>query len=219
MAKKEILIFGAGGHASKLVEIIEANHQFKIAGYISTEEKGTIINNYPVIGDIIDYNKNVDLKAKYYHIAIGENSVRYQIYQTIRSDKSRLVKLISSNAVVSPEAYVGNGTAVIHNAVIWNNVKIGVCGIIDTGAIIEHDTIIGDFVNISPGAVICGSSKIGDEAIIGAGATVIEKVSIGKNTLVGAGSVVINDIEPNVVVVGNSARVIKKRDFYNTFLR
>ena len=49
-------------------------------------------------------------------------------------------------------------------------------------------------------------------AWIGAGATILPGVTIGENAIVGAGCVVTHDVEPNTVVVGNPARVIRKLD-------
>lgn len=45
---------------------------------------------------------------------------------------------------------------------------------------------------------------------IGAGATILPGVTVGENAIVGAGAVVTKDVEPNTVVGGNPARVIKK---------
>ena len=47
---------------------------------------------------------------------------------------------------------------------------------------------------------------------IGAGATILAGVTVGENAIVGAGSVVTHDVEPNTVVAGNPARVIKRLD-------
>lgn len=47
---------------------------------------------------------------------------------------------------------------------------------------------------------------------IGAGSIILPGVTIGENAIVGAGSVVTHDVEPNTVVAGNPARVIKKLD-------
>ena len=49
-------------------------------------------------------------------------------------------------------------------------------------------------------------------AWIGAGATILPGVTIGENAIVGAGCVVTHDVEPNTVVAGNPARVIRKLD-------
>ena len=222
MEKKELLLFGAGGHASKLIQIIQEQKRFEIIGYISTESKGTIITNYPVLGGIEDYKNNPALQNKYYFIAIGENSIRHEIHEsvsTIHQHQERLVTLFSIHSVIQPDVRVGPGTVVMHNAVVLNQVNIGMCCIIDTGAVVEHEVTIGDFVNISPGVIICGGVNIGDGVSIGAGAIIIEKVKIGKNTLVGAGCVVVNDLQNNLLVVGNPARVVRKRKFTDKYLR
>jgi len=48
-----------------------------------------------------------------------------------------------------------------------------------------------------------------DNAFIGVNSVILRNVTIGENSIIGAGSVVTRDIPPNVVAVGNPARVIK----------
>ena len=217
--KKDFLIFGAGNHSAKIVEIAKSLN-FNILGYISTEPPNSIINNIPVLGDVEYYIKEKEFKDINIHIAIGENSIRYKIYNMLlRKHQTNLISLISKDAFISNKVSIKKGTNIIKSASVHNNVKIGKCCIIDTGAIIEHGSVIGDFVNISPGAILSGDVRINDGAVIGAGATIIEKVSIGKNTLIGAGSVVLHDIESNVIAVGNPAKIIRKRTFFETYLR
>ena len=51
-----------------------------------------------------------------------------------------------------------------------------------------------------------------DDVLIGANAVVIEGVRIGRGAVVAAGAVVISDVEPDTVVAGIPARVIKRKD-------
>ncbi|WP_217616985.1 maltose acetyltransferase domain-containing protein [Cellulomonas sp. GbtcB1] len=51
---------------------------------------------------------------------------------------------------------------------------------------------------------------IGDNVWLGGGVIVCPGVTIGENSVVGAGSVVTKDVPPNVVAVGNPARVIRE---------
>lgn len=51
---------------------------------------------------------------------------------------------------------------------------------------------------------------IGDNVWLGGGVIVLPGVTIGTNTVVGAGAVVTKDLPPNVVAVGNPARVIRQ---------
>ena len=79
---------------------------------------------------------------------------------------------------------------------------------------------IGNNVNIGRGACILShigfqptkeaeATIVEDNAIIFVNAIVFPGVRIGKNSIVGAGSVVMKDVPPNVVVLGNPARVIQ----------
>lgn len=49
-----------------------------------------------------------------------------------------------------------------------------------------------------------------DNVWIGGSATILGGVTIGKNAIIGAGAVVTKDVEPNTIVVGNPARVLRK---------
>ena len=105
----------------------------------------------------------------------------------------------------------GNRVCVAPSAEIYNKAKV----------------IIGSNVVISQGAYICAASHdissptmdlvlkpvtIGSNVWIGAKATVLPGVTIGEGSVVGACAVVAKDVPPWSVVVGNPARVVKKRE-------
>jgi len=56
-----------------------------------------------------------------------------------------------------------------------------------------------------------GDVKIGNDVWIGYGATILSGVTIGDGSVIGAYAVVAKDVEPYSIVVGNPAKVIKKR--------
>jgi Acetyltransferase (isoleucine patch superfamily) len=58
--------------------------------------------------------------------------------------------------------------------------------------------------------LICKTIRIKKNAWIGARATILPGVTIGENSVVAGGAVVTKDVEPNVVVGGNPARVLKR---------
>jgi virginiamycin A acetyltransferase len=66
---------------------------------------------------------------------------------------------------------------------------------------------IGDFeTEFSRGDVI-----IGNDVWIGYGATILSGVIIGDGAIIGAGAVISKSIEPYSIMVGNPAKLIKKR--------
>lgn len=58
--------------------------------------------------------------------------------------------------------------------------------------------------------ITCRPVHICRRAWIGAGSTILPGVTVGENSVVGAGSVVTHDVEPDTIVAGNPARVIRK---------
>lgn len=82
---------------------------------------------------------------------------------------------------------------------------------------------IGNNVSISRGTVILShtgyqapqqeaETVIEDNVIIFVNSIIYPGVKIGRNSIVGAGSVVMKDVPPNVVVLGNPARVVQQLD-------
>lgn len=86
------------------------------------------------------------------------------------------------------------------------------------GITIEDDALIAANVQLisnnhdlyDRAVITCLPVHIGKRAWIGAGATILPGVSVGDNAVVGAGSVVTHDVEPNTIVAGNPARLIKR---------
>ena len=56
-----------------------------------------------------------------------------------------------------------------------------------------------------------GNTIIGNDVWIGQNATILPGVHIGDGAIIGASSVVGHDVDPYTIVVGNPARVIRKR--------
>ena len=56
-----------------------------------------------------------------------------------------------------------------------------------------------------------GDTVIGNDVWIGQNAVILPGVHIGDGAIIGAGSVVGSDVEPYTIVVGNPARVLRKR--------
>ena len=60
--------------------------------------------------------------------------------------------------------------------------------------------------------LLCGKVTIKKNAWIGAKAMILPGVTVGENAVVAGGSVITKDVEPNTVVGGNPAHVLKYLD-------
>ena len=123
---------------------------------------------------------------------------------------------------------IGTFVEIQKGVTIGRNVKVSSHTFICEGVTIEDGVFIGHhvcFINdLYPRAVNTdGSMQTADDwavvptlvkrgASIGSNATVLGGVTIGENAIVGAGSVVTRDVQPNTIVAGNPARVLRQVD-------
>lgn len=206
----EIILFGAGGHAAVIVDILQAQIQLgaaiKIKGFLDDSDKLEWMG-YPVLGPISSamafHEENVS-----FIIAIGNNLVREMIEREFSA--LSFFTAIHPTAIVGSNVNIGAGTVVMPRVVINGNTQIGRHVILNSASVIEHDNMIDDYVHISPGAILCGTVKVGKKTHIGANATIIQGMSVGESCVIGAGSTVIRPISSQILAVGSPAKVIKK---------
>ena len=192
--KKPIILIGGGGHCKSVIDVIEQEGIFKVAGIVDLKEKiGDTILNYPVIADdneLIELTK----KYKYFHITLGfikTPARRNQILEILKRNKAELPVILSPIAYVSEHAIICAGTIIMHNAQINANAEIGENCIINSKALIEHDAIVGDNCHISTGAIINGGVTVGNECFVGTGAVVVQGAKIPDGSFIKANSLVI----------------------------
>lgn len=198
-----IYLYGAGGHAKVIAEILELNN-LAIAGFFDDINPDRKDLKYPVTA----YSASHVSENDHLILAIGDNKTRKRLASFL---EVAFIKAIHPASIISKSVRIGEGTVVMPGAIINADTVIGKHCIINTSASVDHDCVISDFVHISPHAAICGGVTIGEESHIGTGAIIIPGKKIGSNTVVGAGAVVITDLPDNVVAVGNPAKPIKSR--------
>jgi len=95
-------------------------------------------------------------------------------------------------------------------------IKIGDNCMLASGVYITDADWHGIYDRTIPGSV---APVILEENVwVGDRATICKGVKIGKNSIVGAGAVVVNNVEPNTVVAGNPAKVVKHLDTEKKFI-
>lgn len=202
--KTELFIFGHGGHARVIKEIVEADGVCHFAGFVEKDDEKAFLDN------------NAHAAATL-ALGIGENSVRKNILETIGRDSTFPV-LIHPKAIVAKSAEIGRGSVIMPGAIINPGAVIGEFCIINSGAIIEHDTALADFCSVAPGAILCGNCHLDEGAFIGAGAVLSHGLKAGHWSVLGAGSAAIRDLKENTVYAGAPAKPIGVNSEHKTVL-
>ena len=211
MKSETVLIYGASGHGKVIIDIVEREGKYNIAGLIddNPEMHGSDFCGYPIRGGFEVLTKGARSGSRLI-LAVGDNRSRKEIWERVRTLGYELIYTIHPSAQIGRDVSLGLGTVVMANVVINPGVRIGENVIVNTGATVDHDCLIGDYAHISPGAHLAGNVTVGDLTHIGIGVTVITQVKIGKGSIIGAGAVVIKDVPDNVTAVGIPAKVTKK---------
>jgi len=199
--KKLFIIFGAGGHAKSVADVILFNEsEIDIIFINKNAHPNEILLGFPVVDDYNVTNEDV-------FVAIGDNKIRRNICEKYYKN---LISVISKRAYVGRDVSLGKGVFVAHNAHIGILSAINDFSVINTNASIDHECKVGLASTIAPGAVLCGKVTIGDNSWIGANASVKENISIVDNVIIGMGSIVIKDIDEEGTYVGCPAKIIHK---------
>jgi sugar O-acyltransferase (sialic acid O-acetyltransferase NeuD family) len=211
MAKEQILLLGGGGHCKSVIEAIESQGHYQIAGILDSPDKvGQTTLGYPVIGTDDELGKFID-RIPNVLITVGQlkdAGKRQHLFTFAKSAGAVLPVIIASTAYVSKHAVIGEGTVILHHAVVNADAQVGTNVIVNTGAIIEHDAKVGDHSHISTGAVINGGCEVGSRVLTGSNAVLNQGIKVEENSIVGAGAVVIQHVKKGTVVVGNPAKPI-----------
>jgi len=149
-----------------------------------------------------------------------------ELGKDVRIAQPALVNLYGCK--IGDETKIGAFVEIQRNAIVGARCKISSHTFICEGVTIEDQVFVGHnvaFVNDSfPRATtatgdlqtaedwVVEKTLVKKGASIGSGATILANVTIGERAIVGAGSVVTRDVPPDVIVVGNPARILRRID-------
>jgi len=170
----DIILIGGGGHCRSVIDVIEQSGRYKIAGIIDQRERiGDSVLGYKIIGCDDDLERiRKDIRFACITVGqIGSSDIRCHIYEKLCSLDFALPVVISPFSYVSRHARIGQGSIIMHHALVNAGAQIGVNCIINTKALIEHDAVIGDHCHIATAAVVNGGVKIRSGTFFGSNAT------------------------------------------------
>ncbi len=188
--KEKILLIGGGGHAKAVIDVIEQEGKFEIAGIVEKfVGESEAVLGYPLIGTD-DELAELRKEYKYAIITIGHlksNAIRVKLFGILKELDFTLPVVVSPLAYLSKHAEVAEGTVLMHHALVNAGAKVEKNCIINSKALVEHDAIIEEHSHISTGAIVNGGVRVKANTFYGSNATSKEYTEV--KGFVKAGSV------------------------------
>lgn len=216
---RDIVVYGAGGLGREVLRIVEDVNEtrtpaekMQILGFIDDGvPDGTLLEGYPVLGGqarLQAWRTPLDVV-----FGIASPTIKRNLYSVLSANPS-----LAYPSVCHPLSYVARGSILSQGVVMAQfsmislNVTLARFVFLNTGAEIGHDSIVGQYVSIMPTVNISGNVTIDDGVFIGVKATILQGLSVGEDATIGAASLVYSDVPAGCTVLGNPARIVKRRE-------
>ena len=157
---ENILIIGAGGLASVVLDSIHKEVNFNVLGFcVDNLPIGTsIVKKYKIISntsfDHIGANKEI-----HFIIAVGNNKSRELLFNNA-CEKFTPATIIDPTSIISSNTSIGEGSILLANTIINANTNIGKNCLIGAGSVIDHNCEINNHSHISIGTILGSYSTI-----------------------------------------------------------
>lgn len=216
LSERMIWIWGAGGHARSVFEVIIASG-WRLAGAIDPYFKGEAFCGAPVHPEMPAAEAAKPFAAA---LALGDNMMRRRILGEIAAacPGAHFPVLAHPSASVAHDARIGRGTIVFQKAAVGCGADIGEGCVVNSSSSIDHECVIGAFSSIAPGATLGGRVRMGENAFVGMGAVVLQGRKIADGVVVGAASLVNRDLTEPGGYWGVPARLMKPPEKMAGFL-
>lgn len=215
MNKIKAVFWGASGHAKAVANAVRYSPNIEIVGYlddVNLGRHGQEFEGKTILGGREQLNILKEQGITSFILGFGHCARRIEIGQMLTENGFKLLSIVHSKAVISPDVVIGAGVVILAGAVIDPGCIIDKYVIINNGAIINHECVIGEGTHVCPGVNIAGRTTVGRGCWLGIGSTIIDKVRIGDHVFVGAGAVVTKDIPSGYMLYGNPGKIIRKMD-------
>lgn len=214
-----LIILGGSGIGMIACSIANDLGNYNILGFLNDvlpigKEIGKY-NRIPIIGTTNDLEKYLEDESILFFIAYVGMQNEEGIFKKIESlsiPSHRFATLIHPSAII-PKGFckIGNGVMMAPLSQLSPDTTIEDNCILLPNSFVGHDSTLRRFAHIASNAVVGANVDIGRAVHVGTNATIREKIKIGDFSLIGSGAVVLNEVEPNSIVVGNPAKLLRKK--------
>lgn len=211
---KPIVIYGAGGFASEVLELIRDinrdHQQWEVLGFLSDDPDtwGEEREAITVLGGErwLERQRGVSLV-----LGVGSPAVKARLAERLRPQPIEWPALIHPSVVRSNRVRLSFGTVIAAGSILTTNIIVQDFAMVNLACTIGHDCSLGAFSTLAPGVHVSGNVRIEEGVDIGTGTVLIPGVTVGAWSIVGAGTVVTQSLPNDCTAVGVPARVVKQR--------
>lgn len=205
LTDQSILIYGAGGHAKTVMEMVQQMGNFQIAGIIDDNPalKGATVLDIPVLGgrELLPGLAAQGLRLAANGVGgIIDIGIRIKLFELLAGYGFDLPALLHPRATVEPSAQLSEGVQVFANAYVGSQTRLHERCMVNTSAVVSHDCEIGTYTHIAPGALLAGHVYVGQQALVGMGVTTIIGLKIGDRARIGNGAVLLADVPEKAII-------------------
>lgn len=195
----QLKIVGCGGHGKVVIDTFILCKQ---AMSISLCDDNKELLGKKICGLFVDSTLDSLLNfTGLIHIAIGNNKIRQNIFESINS-KSLLFSIIHPSAIISNFARIELGSFIAAGSIVAADSHISQGCIINHGAVVDHEVTVGAFSHIAPNSTLGGQVVIGKQVLVGSGAIILPGITVGDGAIIAAGAVVNKNVKNNTTVMG-----------------
>lgn len=201
-----LALFGAGAMGREFKYMADESGKWPEVVFIDDRAEAETVLGCPVY-------RFQQFRARYspgdvrFVVAIGEPKFRREAFERMTRAGYTGGTLVHPSAYISPDASVGEGTAICQSVHIGSQAQIGQNCYLSRNASVGHDAVVGAHTRLGVNAFIGGHTVIGENAFIGAGALLRDRIRFGASSVAALGAAVFDDVPDGVTVIGNPARV------------
>ena len=139
---KYLILIGGGGHCKSVIDVAESAG-YNIVGILGRlEEVGKTVLNYKVVGVDDDIPQYIGKTEFVITVGFVKNPIlRIKLYNRVKELGGKLATIVASSAHISDYAIIGEGTVIMHNALVNAGAKVGNNVIINSFAIFPFNSI------------------------------------------------------------------------------
>ena len=180
-------IFGFGGHAREILQIVPNIHKVYVDDNFNTKDTSPI--------------SEFDHEEYEMMICVADSQDREKIVNKLPSE-TKYFSFIHPTSLLFSDVKVGEGSYIGPYCILTENITIGSHAILNRMNQIGHDCEVKDFLSMMPGSIISGNCLVGNKVYLGSNSSIKEKIFVCDNVTIGLNSGVVKNISESGVYGG-----------------